>query len=136
MSVLDTNIVVRHVTRDNPDQAARAQTLLENLRAGVVTALFPEAVLVEAIQVLSSARLYGIPRGEIRGVLGELIRLRGVRMLNKRVYLRALELYETYRVLSFVDSLCAAYAELEQPPTVISFDHGFDRIPGITREEP
>jgi predicted nucleic acid-binding protein len=49
---------------------------------------------------------------------------------------RALEIYVTYPSLSFVDALLAVYAEESPPSTVISFDEGFDRIPGITRAAP
>lgn len=136
MSVLDTNITVRHLTRDNAAQQARADAYIQELATGVTTVRLIEGVLVELVQVLESKRLYSAPRATIQAWLTSLIQLRGVKVLHPQVYLRALELYVTHARLSFVDCLCAAYAEQEPDRTVITFDRRFDRVPTITRREP
>ena len=136
MAILDTNIIVRYVSRDDPDKAARALAYFEQLEAGRQTVSLSEAVLVETVQVLSSSRLYAMLRETIRTRLRTIIMLSGVRLTNKGLYLRALDLYVSYAALSFVDALLACRAEREPPATVVSFDRGFDRLPNITRVEP
>jgi predicted nucleic acid-binding protein len=133
---LDTNVIVRYLTNDNPDHSPRAYELFRELAAGESTARLTEAVLVEAVQVLSSKQLYNQPRATIRHHLRNIISFKGVILRNKRRYLRALDLYVATPALSFVDALLAVYAQDHQPPTVISFDAGFDRVPGLTRQEP
>ena len=133
MTPLDTNVIIRFLTNDHPILSPRAYALFVDLAAGDTTASLTEAVLVESVQVLSSKNLYNRPRAEIARHLGNIIRLQGVKLPRKRRYLRALDLYVAWPGLSFVDSLLAAYAEESPPPTVISFDEGFDRLPGITR---
>lgn len=132
---LDTNVIIRHVTRDHPDHSARALAYLQRLDTGEETATTCEGVLVEAVQVLESKRLYNYPRQDIREALWGIIRLRGLQLAGKAIYLRALDIYATTS-LDFVDSLNVAHMEKRQIETIVSFDRGFDRIPTIDRREP
>jgi len=50
--------------------------------------------------------------------------------------LRALDLYSTYPHLDFEDCLTVAQIEQQGIATLASYDQGFDRVPGLTREEP
>jgi predicted nucleic acid-binding protein len=135
MPVLDTNVIVRHLTADDPDQSPRARRIFEQLASGSLSLTLREAVLVESAQVLASKTLYNLPRQKIQNDLSELIRMPGIRLRTKSLYLHALELYGRHVSLSFVDALLAAVAEREDG-AVMTFDRGFDRIPGINRQEP
>ena len=133
---LDTNIILREITRDDPNLSARAHACLQQVATGAKEVLLTEGVIVECVQVLSSRALYHLPRAEIARTLGTVIRLRGVHLLNKRRYLRALALYVASPRLDFVDALLVAYAEPQSPAVVISFDEDFDRVAGVERESP
>lgn len=132
---LDTNIILRHITQDHPDHAERARAYLLLVEAGQVRAITREAVIVEAVQVLESKRLYARPRASIRDALGAIVRMAGLELPNKEIYLRALELYAETS-LDFVDALNVAHMGHERVATIVSFDRGYDRVPGITRREP
>lgn len=131
---LDTNVVIRYVTRDDPERARQADELFRAVRAGARQLTTGEGVLVEIVQVLSSPRLYNRPREEIRGIVSGLLALDGFVMPNSGMYLRALDLYASTN-LDFVDVLNVAQMERDGMSTILSFDHGFDRLP-ITRREP
>jgi predicted nucleic acid-binding protein len=135
---LDTNIIVRYLTQPQAgsDLAARAYAFLQELESGAATARLTEGVLVESVQVLSSRHLYDRPRPEIRARLTAVINLRGIELPNKRLYVRALDIYAAMPALDFVDALLVAYAERDPQPTIVSFDRDFDRVPSITRFEP
>ena len=133
---LDTNIIIRHITQDDPELSPRARAFLTRLETGEAEAQLTEVVLLEAVQVLSSRVLYNLPRAEIARDLAVIIRLRGVRLPTKARSLRALELYAATPALDFVDALLVAYAERQTPAAIVSFDQDFDRVPGITRQEP
>lgn len=133
---LDTNIVIRYLTQDDPDQSARAKALLDQVEAGELQVTTSETVLGELVFVLSSKRLYNLPREEIRAYLGAFLGLKGLRLPNKRMYLRALELYATISRLDFAGALHVAEMERRKLTTIISFDEDFDGIEGITRREP
>lgn len=133
---LDTNVIIRYLTNDNPDQSPRAYELFRQLAAGSATARLTEGVLVETVQVLSSRQLYNLPRADIRRHLRNIVSFTGIQIAGKRRYLRALDLYATVSALSFIDALLAVDAHDHPPATVISFDAGFDKLPGVTRVEP
>ncbi len=135
MPFLDTNIIVRFITQDAPEQAQRAALLFEQLGLGNVNVTTSEAVIVETVQVLSSRALYNLPRAEIQTHLTNILSLRGLVLSNKRTYLRALEIYASTNV-DFVDALNVAHMERAGIDTIMSFDRDFDRIPGIQRVEP
>jgi predicted nucleic acid-binding protein len=132
---LDTNVIIRYVTNDNPDQSARSLAFLQEVEAGRQTVTTCEGVLVEAVQVLESKRLYNFPRSDIQATLADLIAMRGLQLPHKPTYLRALELYASTN-LDFVDALGVAHMERLALNTIVSFDRGFDRIQGIRRREP
>lgn len=132
---LDTNIFIRYLTRDDPDKAARAYALLQRIEQGTQRATTTEAVLTEIVYVLSSKRLYQVPRPVIRQRLNALLDLRGLGLRNKGVYRRALDLYASTG-LDFEDCLIVGQMEHAGLTRLASFDTGFDAIPGITRVEP
>ncbi len=139
MEYLDTNILVRYLTKDDPNLAARAYAFLQEVEQGTRAVAMTEAVLAEAIYVLSSKRLYNIPRPEIVKRLLPVILLKSLRIgckpSDKQVYTDALHLYET-TTLDFPDVLTVARMRHEGVQTVISFDTDFDRFSDITRLEP
>jgi predicted nucleic-acid-binding protein len=132
---LDTNLIIRFVTRDNPQQGARAARIFQELKDGTATVITSESVIVEAVQVLSSRTRYHLPRTDVRRILGTIIRLQGLKIAHKGTLLRALRLYAATN-LAIVDALNVAPMERLRLTTILSFDRDFDRVPGITRQEP
>jgi predicted nucleic acid-binding protein len=132
---LDTNVIIRYLTRDDPDQAERARHVLREIEAGVAMVTTCEGVIIEAVHILSSKQLYNLARPAIRTHLGNILTLRGLRLQHKRTYLRALDLYASTN-LDFVDTLNIAHMERSKITTIISFDRDFDRFEQITRREP
>ncbi|MCL5961776.1 MAG: PIN domain-containing protein [Chloroflexi bacterium] len=135
LEFLDTNVIIAAVTDHEPDQRDRARALLRRMEEGQTLVTTCEGVLVEAVQVLSSKRSYGWARDAITEYLGELLDLSGLHLANKRVYLRALELYASTKI-DFVDALNVAHMEKADIGRILSFDRDFDNLPGIDRREP
>ena len=70
MIALDTNVLVRYLVRDDPNQAEAARLLLERLDSGRPGFICRE-VMMEVVWVLE--RAYKFPRAQIADVLAELI---------------------------------------------------------------
>ena len=136
MDFMDTNVIIRYATQDDPVQSPQALAFFRALERGERQTTTCEGVLVEAVQVLESPRAYAFPRPDIRDTLHVLISLRGFRLPNKAVYTRALDLYATTTGLDFVDALNVAHMERLGISTIVSFDRDYDRFPKINREEP
>lgn len=132
---LDTDVIIRFLTGDDPEKQAAAASLLEQVEQGVLTLHVPDTVIADAVYVLSSPRLYHIARADIREMLSTLVRLPQFQVQNKQSVLRALDLYASTK-LDFGDTLIIASMEQQGSHLLYSYDQGFDRIKHITRQEP
>lgn len=135
MHFVDTNIFVRYLTKDDPVKAAACLELFKQAERNEVVLYTSETVVAEVAYVLSSARLYGLTHSQIRERLVPLLTLAGLRMPDKTVCLRALELYAAHAV-DFEDALAAAHMERQQISAIYSYDRDFEKIPGVQRVEP
>jgi predicted nucleic-acid-binding protein len=100
-----------------------------------LTVAAPDTVIADAVYVLSSPRLYKLPRPQVQALLSPLVRLRYFRVQNRGQILRALDLYASTN-LDFGDALIVASMEASGSKTLYSYDTDFDRIPQITRRAP
>lgn len=120
-SLIDTNILIRYVTNDDPIKAEKARRLFERVEAGELEILVCEAVLSEVVWVLTHPKVYNLSREEVAGFLSSFIRLSGVLIQGKSTYLRALEMYKTTD-LDFPDCILASMVESGKSDELISFD--------------
>lgn len=102
MRAIDTNILVRFLTRDDPAQATKASKVVEAGDLFVAT-----TVLLEAEWVLRSA--YGIPADRIVAALRAFAGLPGVALEDAPLAASALDLAETG--MDFADALHLARAQ-------------------------
>ena len=100
-----------------------------------ITLTTSESVIAEVVYVLSSKRLYNLPREEIRKLLYPLLSLRGLKLTNRKTYLHALDLYASYP-LDFEDALTMAQMKRQNIVEIYGYDRHFDLVTGITRLEP
>lgn len=139
-SFIDTDVVIRFLTGDDPVKQERAAKLFQQIEQGTLTLAAPDTVIADAVFVLSSPRLYNLARHEITALLVPLVRLPGFRVKNRRTVLGALALYGHGPIkLDFGDAILVASMQQSGSQTVYSFDKDFDRFAGITgisRQEP
>lgn len=128
-ALLDTNVLVRHLTGDPPGQARRATAFLRAPHELILTDL----VLAEMVYVLES--FYERPRTEISEMTRALLALPSIAVVDHDLLLRAVELYQEVR-LDFAEAYLAALAELSDVRQVASFDRQIDRVKTIKRVEP
>ncbi len=136
MRLIDTNIIIRYLTKDDPVKAAACQQLIQDITSGKDYAETTESVIAEAVYILSSSKHYSLSHEDVVTNLAPVVQLRGLTVPRKRILLRALALYKQYRHLDFEDCINAATVESKSPSAIVSYDRGFDKIPGITRQEP
>ncbi|MGH9156710.1 MAG: PIN domain-containing protein [Acidimicrobiales bacterium] len=126
---LDTNVLVRHLTGDPADLAARATAYLASERELLLTDL----VAAETVYVLES--FYEAPRAEVAQALRSLVAFDSIACVDPALLLRAIEVYETDRI-DFVEAYLVACAESTGVGKVASFDRSIDRVDTIERIEP
>jgi predicted nucleic acid-binding protein len=128
-ALIDTNVLVRHLTGDPPEMAARATAYLRTARELLLTDL----VAAETVYVLES--FYQAPRGKVADALRSLIAFDSIVCVDPALLLRAIEVYETDRI-DFAEAYLVACAETTGISKVASFDRSIDRINTIKRIEP
>ena len=126
---VDTNILVRHLTGDPPQQAARASRFL----AAADELLLADLVVAEVVYVLES--FYEVPRARVAELVRAIIAFPAIVVLDAAMLLRALEVYETAR-LDFAEAYLVAQAERSGVGAVASFDKAIDRVTTVRRIEP
>lgn len=137
MRFLDTNVILRYLTRDDEAKAEACYQLFQRVGRGEEELLTCEAIVTEVVYVLSSRRApYRLSHEEIRGRLVPILTLRGLRLPQKRVYIRALDLYAAAPFLDFEDALAVAHMERQGVTEIVSYDRDFDLVPELQRVEP
>ena len=132
---IDTDVIIRLLTGDDAVKQAAAAALFEKVANGDLVIAAPDTVIADALHVLSSPKLYRLPRGQIASLLRPLVSLPGFRVQQRTVVLRALDLYAAAN-LDWGDVMIAASMERMGSTVVYSYDRDFDRLPHVTRNEP
>lgn len=130
---LDTNILLRYLTRDDENKAQLALNLLIRVEQGEEKVITSSLVIFETVFTLQS--FYKVPRQRIKELVLPVIALRGLHLPDKTVYYQAFDFYTT-RNISFADAYNAAYMFYEEISSIYSWDTDFDKIDSITRVEP
>ena len=126
---VDTNILVRHLTDDPPEMAARATAYLETATELLLTDL----VTAETVYVLES--FYESPRDQVAEAVRSLVAFDSVVCVDPALLLRAVEVYETERI-DFAEAYLVACAESTGVGRVASVDRSLDRVHTVERVEP
>lgn len=126
---MDTDVLIRHLTGDPPDIAARATALL----ASGQDLLLADLILAECVNVLES--FYEVARPRVATLMRSALALPSIKVVDSSLLLRALEVYETDRV-DFAEAYLVGQAETTGVREIASFDRSIDGIASIIRREP
>ncbi len=137
MRFLDTNIMLRYLTRDDAAKAEACFALFQQVQRSEEEVFTCEAIVAEVVNVLTSPRLpYRLSHEEVHSLLLPILVLRSLHLPQKQVVLNALELYAVSTFLDFEDALAVSHMEQQGLTEILSYDRDFDRAPGIVRIEP
>lgn len=123
--LLDTNVVIRHLTGDPPAMARRATRFLK----AEVELVLLDVVLAECVYVLQS--VYDLDRSHIAALMRAALAMPTV-SADTELFLRALEIYELDR-LDFAEAYLVAAAEFTGVDSIASFDKAIDRAESVKR---
>jgi predicted nucleic acid-binding protein len=131
MNFLDTNLIVRYLTNDQPEMAKRAARLIDSSKTLHVT----DVVIAEAGFVLTS--IYKAGRGSVVDSLVAFLQKSNIAVygLDKGVILQALLLCGPSSRISFADAMLWAAARSEGNSAVYTLDARFPED-GLVVKEP
>lgn len=126
---VDTNILIRHLTGDPPEQADRATRFL----ASTDELLLADLIVAETVYVLES--FYGVGRSQIAEAIRALLAFDPIITVDAALLRRAIEVYELEQ-LDFAEAYLVANAETTGVRRIASFDTSIDRMTTVERIEP
>lgn len=126
--LIDTNVLIRLLTGDPPEQAERARRLI----AASDELVLPDVIVAECVYVLES--VYGLSRQACAELLNAVIASRQVRVGSAPLLQRALSAHAAG--LGFPDAYLVALSEVSDGRPIVSFDRGLDSVAGVERIEP
>ena len=126
-SSLDTNVILRVVLKDVPDQALRSAEFINQTRCYVA-----DVVVAECVFVLE--KVYKLDRKEIATLLVNFLDLETV-SFNESLIENTFGLYAESAILSFVDCYSIIEATLASN-SLVTFDQAIIKKHGTTAREP
>ena len=129
MIALDTNVLIRYLVRDDPEQAEAARALLEGLTPGDAGFICRE-VTAEVVWVLE--RLYRFTRAQIADVLVELAATDSLVVEAADDVVRAAHAYRQGGP-GFSDLMILAAAERSGAAPLHTSDRQLARLPGAAQ---
>lgn len=118
-AVIDTNLLVRYLTEDDPEKAKSVERLLKRAGKGEIRILLPSVVIAELVWVLES--YYEMGAGEIAELVGAILNTPGMETQDKHILREALKTYDKKRI-DFVDAWILEFARERKIKTVYTFD--------------
>lgn len=124
-AVVDANVLLRHLTGEPADLAARAGQVLAAAEQQHVRFILTALTLAEVVWVLQ--RTYRWSRPAIADGLTQLLRARAFDVLEATVLERAIQWYRARPRLHFADAYIAAVAA-ERGAAMVTFDREIRRL--------
>ena len=116
--LLDANVVLRFLVRDNEELYAKSLTVIKDIEAGKIEALLLDFIMAEIVYVLK--RIYKVEKEAIANALKKLLLSDNIYTDNKIVTFEALDIYANKNI-DFTDAMLCAKKNLEGFE-IISFD--------------
>jgi uncharacterized protein len=130
---VDTNVFLRHLVVDLPDQSRYATELLLAIEQGEEQVLTSQVVVLEVVFTLQ--KFYRLSLAEIRDQFLPIIMLPGIRLSQKDLLEPAFDLAIATNI-DFQDAFNVMIMNSLDVSEIYSWDRHFDRVDGITRLEP
>lgn len=127
MIALDTNVLVRFLVQDDPEQSRVAGKIIDQL-TDEAPGFVSREVLVELVWVLE--RAYRLARAEIAGAIDGLLASTELVVEGADAIGAALELYRNDG-FGFADLMIAAAARRAGASELLTFDRKAARLPGV-----
>ena len=132
--IIDTNVLLRYLLRDNLTQAQQARQFISRITRGEISGTVLPTIFLEIVFVLE--RQYELGRDRISDGLDQILTLNGMRIVDRAQLLDAVVDYRRRPGISFADAYHCAMARASHGGAIVSFDRKLSGIDGVTRREP
>lgn len=131
---VDTNLFLRYLTNDQPQQADEVEQLLRRAAAGKVRLVTHVLVIAEIVWTLAS--FYKVSRDAIKHKVIAILNTDGLEVESAGLILQAALAFAEKNV-DFIDAYTAAWCSENLVPVVCTFDQNhFKRLMGVSAKLP
>ena len=120
--LIDTNVVIRFLTRDNEILSEKSAEIFEKIERGELRAKITDSVLAEIIYVIT--KIYKMDRESAANTLKKIIDLKGIVNRDKTQLKKALNVFACQKI-DIVDAILKVRSN--QCLGVLSFDKHLNR---------
>ncbi|MGO8987683.1 MAG: PIN domain-containing protein [bacterium] len=117
--VIDTNLLVRYLTDDEPQKAEAVDVLLNGAGKGEIKILIPSVVIAELVWVLES--FYKMIADDITELVEAILNTPGVDTQDRSIIKAALKLYRSKKI-DLVDAWIIEFARARGAKRIYTFD--------------
>ena len=126
---VDTNVILRYLTNDVPEQANTVEALLRRATAGELTLVTNALIVAEIVWTLQS--FYRLEREQIQTAVLAILNTPGLEIVDGDLILKA-TIWHAERNVDWIDAYSAAWMVSQSIDTAYTFDRKhFARLPGI-----
>ena len=132
--VIDTNLLVRYLTLDDPEKADAVESLLNKAGSGELYILIPSIVIAELVWVLES--FYKMEPVTISELVESVLNTPGLEVDEKESIFAICKTYRNKKI-DFIDAWIIEFAKKNKINTVYSFDKKhFKNLKDIVVKQP
>jgi len=130
---VDTNIFLRYLTNDIPEQAKLLENLIRQALDGEIQLVVNSMVFAEIVWTLQS--FYKYPKEDIDKIVSGLIASRAFEIDEREILLQALDDFNSFNI-DFIDAYIGTWMKEHCISHIFTFNKkDFKRIPEITIAE-
>ncbi len=130
---IDSNLLLRFLINDIPEQAVVLESLFQKARDKKVELVCNSMVVAEIVWTLES--FYGFAKDKIQDVVSALVYLDLIHFDERQILLQALDDY-VHLNIDFIDAYIAAWMEEQDIKNIYTFNKKhFKRIPTVNLPE-
>lgn len=118
-AAIDTNLLVRYLTEDDPQKAQAVENLLDRAQAGAVRLFAPSVILAELVWVLES--YYKLGRTEVADLAEAVLNTPGLDVEDEALLRHAVTEYRNGK-MDFIDAMLLVYTRTREIGTIYTFD--------------
>lgn len=124
--LFDTNFWIRFVSRDEPKKYQIVSEIIQKISDGQISAYISNIIILEINFVL--VKKYHLPQKEVDSFLNSLLKIKGLKVIDKTDTKKALGLRKQYGI-KLAD--CMIATQTSERVALVTFDRDFQKIKGL-----
>ena len=131
---VDTNLILRYLTNDIPEQAVLFENILKRALTGEIDLIVNTMVIAEIVWTLQS--FYKYPKNKIDEIVSSIVASEAFEIQERDILLQSLEDFQTLNI-DFIDAYIGNWMKMQGIHKVVTFNlKDFKRISDINVYQP